>query len=78
MDDFELGWPEDELFLEEEDLLEREALVPANDAEIDRLAARDSSSGALEDDDSECREGMMADRMLHRFREVVVELSPTY
>ena len=59
--------------LEEEDLLEMEAFVPANEAEMERLAARDSSNGAREEDvdADECRDGMFADSM-SGFREGTV------
>ena len=50
---------EEEAFLEEEDLEESEALVPEKDAEMERLAARDSSSGAREDEAEEYRDGIM-------------------
>ncbi len=43
----------DELFFEELDLLERDALVPEKEAEMERLATRDSSSGARDEDAEE-------------------------
>lgn len=62
--DAERDLEEDELeeatFLEEEeDLPESDALVPEKEAEMERLAARDSSSGAREEDEEDVRDGMI-------------------
>lgn len=53
----ELECADDEPFLLEEDLAESEGFVPEKADEMERLAARESSSGARDEDD-EVREGM--------------------
>lgn len=67
MDEEELTRSDEEAFLEEEeDLLESEALVPEKEAEMEWLAARDSLSGARDDDEEECREGILSTLALFR------------
>lgn len=53
---------EEETFLEEDeqDLPASEALVLEKEAEMERLAARESSSGAREEEEKDVRDGMSA------------------
>lgn len=68
LDDDELDWAE--LFLEDDVLPESEALVLAKDDEMDRLATRDSSSGAREEEADEFRDGIAVDSVCGSRREI--------